>query len=704
MRRSALLLLGLALALPACRESPAEPEAPRVRLAALGDSVVFAPADASATDPVRVVAVHAVTGSPVAGVQVTWQVPQGGLGLSPAVQNTDTYGVAAALPVQTGTGVFRVTASAPRMVGAAPSINVHVVHRPAIASLPAAFAAGEEITISGSNFSTVPAHNAVYFDGVRGTLTAASATELRVRVPACLPARGVVVRVGLGAVLSAPRSAGSTGGTVAEIALQPGQSHTAATPDQLGCTRLAANAGGALYLIGVHNTAASFAPRSSFELRTLTPQAVVAAPIHTRAPGAASFADAWELELRRRERTLGPMDPAMPGAHVSVLPSVGERRQFNVIDRENRFLQVTAEVRHVSNRGIFYLDVEALSTFTDADLQYLGSTFDDPIYPTNTAVFGEPSDLDGNQRIIILFTPRVNALTPRNQSSFIAGYFYGCDLVSRNRCSGSNSGEVFYSMVPDPAAQWGDARSRSLVMNSVPPVLAHEFQHMIHFARRGFSADALWLSESLAHTAEELVADVFTGRGQTAMAALFRNGNLHRAQMYLDDPAATSMLAEEPPGTLELRGAGWLFLKYLRGHFGGTDLLRRLTASTRNSAANVSHETGESWGRLVTDFGVAIYADNAPELQGSLAARHRFADFNLRATLGALPGGFPLRPTTANWADAWFTGDVPSASHEHFLFFDSGLAGQPLSVVLAGRRGAPLDATADLQLSIVRLR
>jgi hypothetical protein len=706
MHRSATLLFGLGLLLAACRESPVEPQAARVRLSVLGDSVVFVAIDGGATEQLRVFAAHAASGSPVANVPITWQVAQGSGGVSPAAATTDLYGVAAAWPGQGSAGVFRVTASSPRMLGAAASFEVRAVPRPTIAGVqPATFAAAAEVVITGSGFSTTAAHNAVYFDGLRGSVISATSTELRVQAPPCLPARNLDVRVGLGAVLSSPRNAVSTGGPLTELTLQPGQVQLFTDPAHFSCLRVAASQNGAVYLVGVHNTASAFAPRKNFELRSLLQQALATAPVAVRPPAAASWAGDWEARLRLSERALGPMDAAPIAGGAGAVPAIGERRQFNVIDRENRFQKVNAEVRHISSRAVFYLDVESATAFSDADLQSLGATFDDPIYPTTTTIFGEPSDLDGNQRIIVLFTPRVNMLTPRGQSSYVAGYFYGCDLVAKARCSGTNSAEVFYSMVPDPSGQWSDARSRATVMNSVPPVLAHEFQHMIHFARRGMSADALWISEGLAHTAEELVADVFATRGDNATAAVFRNGNLHRAQMYLDHPASTSMLAEESPGTLEMRGASWLFLRYLRGHFGGNELLRRLTGSTRTGPANVSHETGEPWGRLVADFGVALYADNAPQLQGSLAARYRFPGFNLRAALAALPGGYPLRPTTASWSDTWFTGDVPSASHEYFLFTASASpAAMPLALGFSGYLGAPLAANADLVLTILRIR
>lgn len=56
--------------------------------------------------------------------------------------------------------------------------------KPAISSFsPASGTAGTEVTITGTNFSTVPANNAVYFGAVQATVTNATTTTLTVIVP-----------------------------------------------------------------------------------------------------------------------------------------------------------------------------------------------------------------------------------------------------------------------------------------------------------------------------------------------------------------------------------------------------------------------------------------------------------------------------------------------------------------------------------------
>jgi hypothetical protein len=390
------------------------------------------------------------------------------------------------------------------------------------------------------------------------------------------------------------------------------------------------------------------------------------------------------------------------------VPQIGERATFNVLTPTNTFQKVNATARVVSLRAAIFVDDEAPANgFSAQDLQFFADLFDDPIYPTDVAVFGQHSDIDGNARVTILFTPRINALTPRGQSSFAAAYFYGCDLLARSRCSGSNLGEIFYAMVPDPDAVWSDRRTVATVLGVVPPVLAHEFQHMIHFARRGQTTDALWLSEALAHTAEEIVGDALQAQGATVtLVSNFKTPNYTRAQRYLSAPAAISMLAEDPPGSLELRGGAWLFLKHLRGHYGENDLLGRLTASSRSGVANVAQETQRPWITLLRDFGVAIWADAAPDFAGGRpeSPQQVFNNFDPRAVLATLPNGFTLNPRTLSWGDFFETGSIGAASQIHFRLVAPGGGGADLNFVLSGPRGAPLDATSAAHLTILRVR
>jgi hypothetical protein len=704
MNRIAALAL-LATALAACRGTPAGPAEQKLQLAVHGDSVIFTTAS-SRTEDLRVAVLDASTGATVSGVPVEWRVVSGSASLGRSRSNSDDGGVASTWLNAAPEGVYRVEATTDLLTGRAPVLEVRVVPRPTLTGVqPSTITAGGEVTVTGANFSAVAGETAIYFDGVRGQVLSATRTSLRVRVPECLPARTAQLTAGLGAVLSEPSAVQVSGTGGSAVALAPGGVRTFRTGEELRCIRLPGDAG-ASWILVIHNVAERSSPPFDFELRALQPQPVTATEVIASGTPRMSFADGWEAALRVRERQLGPARPdpaALEGltATAAALPTPGSRRDFSVLASDQKFRKITATAQVVGSHAIIYVDDEAEGAFSADDLQFFARTFDDPIYPTMVGVFGEPSDLDGNERIIILFTPQVNLLTPRGAGSFISGFFYGCDLVARSRCSGTNQGEVFYALVPDVTGRWGDVRGRATVRAAVPPVLAHEFQHMIHFARRGFSNDALWLSEGLAHTAEELIADVLQARGQAAFAQSFRTGNHGRAQQFLASTATTQLLGDELPGSLELRGGAWLFMRYVRAHHGGSDLLRRLTGSTRSSVANVVQETGRNWQDLAADFGVALWAADAPDMRGALEPRYTFGEFRPRTVLGGA-AGYPLRPPALPWRDLSSAGVLAAAGNAYFSVSAPSGGSEPLTFVVTGERGVPLGSTGAVSLIRVR--
>jgi len=366
----------------------------------------------------------------------------------------------------------------------------------------------------------------------------------------------------------------------------------------------------------------------------------------------------------------------------------------------------------VTTSAIVYQDVNAPGGgFTATDFQQFGQLFDDPIYPTDVAVYGQPSDIDGNSRVVILFTPVVNAMTPKGSASFVAGFFYGCDLVSVSACSGTNRAEVFYAAVPDPSGTLGPVLSKTRIQQTTPPVLAHEFMHMISFNQRFLlrnapQDDALWLAEALAHTAEDTVGGVFLQRGDSTDAIEFMSENWRRANNYLPDPESTTLLAWDPPGTLAERGAGWLFLKYLRGRFGGS-ILGRLTQTTLLGTTNVSTQAGLGWSTLLNDWAVALWADDATELAAGVTVdpRYSFPNINLRKTLGqpAFGGTYLLQPTAQPFGAFTAAGTVLASTAAYFTV--TGSAGAtPMALSLAAPRGLPFAGNVVPQLAVLRYK
>ncbi len=725
------LLLG-AVALTACTDktppataniTPAGPA--RISIQAGNHQNVLA----GAAVPLQVVVEDATTSVPVTGTTVSWSVTQGsGASVSPAASVTSSAGVAATtLTVGTQPGAYQVTAGLSSVTGVTVTFTVTVPATVSVSQVsPTSVQAGDTVSITGQGFSTTTSADIVTFGGIPGTVVSATTTSLRAVVPGCLAAGSAPVLVTVGDLASGATNIAVTAGSGGANPLVAGQVLTATTPSALGCIQLTGGETGAEYLVVVQN--ASTLSSQSFQLAGALQNATAAAA--SRAARSAvvrtadtSFAARWEAQLRQQQaalvrgRTRLPSGPRVLAQTAqttcSASPSVGDRCSFNVYNASNAFTRVTAVVKAISTRAIVFQDTAAPSGgFSSADYSSFAASFDDPIYATDVAVYGGPSDLDGNGKIIILFTPVVNSLTPPGSDSYVAGFFFGCDLLTQQDCPGSNQSEIFYSIVPDPTGRYGIVHSTTDVQQGVPPVLAHEFVHMINFNQRilvrgAQDDDEMWMSEALADEAEDTVGGVYNQRGDSQNASLFVAENYYNAFDYLQSPSATVLAQTQGDGTLQERGAGWLFLKYLVARYGGA-VLANLTQTTLSGTTNVAAAAGAPWASLFGDWSIALWADDAPDLASGAALdpHYTFGTWNIWKALGqaALGGAFPLQPATLGFASFTDSGSLQPSSAAYYLISTGSTATSTLLRLTLTSGQAAAVSDASLSLAVLRVK
>lgn len=706
-----------AIALAACGGDTTGPGSTQYAVAVQTGDLQFGTRNAALADPLQVIVTDPSSKAPQKDVTVTWSITQGtGATLSTTTSVTNSKGVASVQLTLGGLGTYVVEASPPRVLGSVAKFTAKAVDAPAMTSVtPNAVKAGDTVTIAGTNFSPIADENIVLFGGFRGKVTTASATQLRAVVPLCVPTRTQVgVQTMLGAVSGNQLNIAVSGSSTATpLQLTRGQVRVFTDPNELACFPFPAGVPGLSLLLVPQNFSEVVGSITTYEIAGQIGGGVVTEPVTQFATHTHDFASEWELQLRAREQKLLQQPAALlrpqPLSQRSMLagctasPAVGDRCDFQVSNSQNRFQTVTGEVKAVGTRVVVYQDINAPANgLIGSDFTYLANVFDDPIYAIDVATYGPPSDLDANNKIIILLTPVVNSLTPKGTSGFVAGFFYACDLLPRTACAGSNNGEVFYALTADPTAQFSDARSRETVTRALPAVLAHEFQHMINFGQRGNNTiEALWLSEGMAHNAEDVVGDEFERRGDLTTASTFRSQNTLRGNRFLRATASTSLLSEED-ASLEMRGGAWLFVKYLEGRFGKT-MLQKLTHTTLSSVANVTAQTGRSWSSLLSDFAVALYADDNPELAGATVnSIYSFPTTNLRSRLANSNGSYPIQPATYGFTD-FLQRETLEASAQSYVVVTSANGANSLNMTFTGLRGGAFAINAAPQLSIMRL-
>jgi hypothetical protein len=419
------------------------------------------------------------------------------------------------------------------------------------------------------------------------------------------------------------------------------------------------------------------------------PSATVAAALEPAGPlvGQALDTRGADAHMRFRERSMREArallraeggaageDRVRLQRHAATLaldvPAVGDLLTLNVQSEEPCFNPEyrTGRVVAVGERAIIVADtLNPEGGFEAEDYEAFLRVFDRRIHFVLTRYFGQPTDVDGNGRVIIFFTSAVNDLSAPGSGSLVGGFFYARDLFPQTPtgglagCPGSNHAEIFYLLVPDPSREAQEPWfSRESVAATIPGVIGHEYAHLINAGRRIYVNGAndyeeIWLDEALAHIAEELLfydeAQLEPGGNlnYSAVAATQRRvdaanryliGNLGRYRTLLAQPEASTIFEFDLAG----RGASWSFLRYLIDHSEEDDeaLIRRLANSVVSGLDNLEAVFGGGILDRARDWAVSVYLDDALP---NVLDRYTQPSWNFRSIITTLYGAneFPLQ-------------------------------------------------------------
>jgi immune inhibitor A len=253
---------------------------------------------------------------------------------------------------------------------------------------------------------------------------------------------------------------------------------------------------------------------------------------------------------------------------------VGDVERFNVNDHAtHRNYTIDATLEIALEHVLVY--VENGVSFDRAALERSARQFNDEIYPRTRELFGSEwsPGVDGDPRLTIL-----NARLPG-----VGGYFSGSDEVPRGVNPFSNEREMFYINID----------SYELGSDAYGSVLAHEFQHMIHWYQN--DSGPTWFDEGLSQLAEELNG--------------FRESAAGLAPAYLaNTDLQLTTWAEESQQRLPHYAASYLFMTYFYEQYGDLVDLQELIRANAGHRLELLAEVARQRRPDITSF-ADLYAD-----------------------------------------------------------------------------------------------
>jgi hypothetical protein len=636
---------------------------------------------------------------------------------------------------------------------------------------PAAVSPGKPATLAGCNFAASLAGNVVTIDGKTASVLSAAPNELEVLPAAaaysCVPERATTVSVAVG---SATASRQHRFASATQRTLAVGESVLLLDAAAARCNELPT--GGGKYFISVFNTSGIPTAQTTVQLRgtsgsgsgsqALIPAAYSATlgrpPAYTAI--SAAVTDAQEsaaahgtvldesraivsrlggatryLAQRTTARASSPVfGPAVrPSFSIGTVGDLVPMRVWKRTDGTcNQYDDISTRTVYIGTRSIIREDVAApLAGTMDDYLRAVGREFDETMFPLLTRDFGDPlaldAELDDNQRIVMVFTKRVN-------DDGLAGFVVSCDFYPRGVAPSSNVGETFYAFVPtDPSAGYPSGLlTKDKWRRQIRSTLIHEAKHITSFAEhlsRDAGLEESWLEEATAMHAEELWS-------RSVYGSVWKGNTDYRSSIYCDARQTTAECVDRPyvmmnhfsllysylvsvetltpigratAGDYSFYGSGWAFIRWIIDQHATTDaaFLKPLTQEgTLTGLDNIAARTGRSFAELLGDWSLAMTVDDYPGVT-VLRPQLSFPSWQTRDIFLALNRDFPGFPRSVPLATrltpyGTFTTDVTIRGGTAAIFELTGV--QTYTQLLELRSpagGAPAD---NIRIAIVRVQ
>ena len=270
---------------------------------------------------------------------------------------------------------------------------------------------------------------------------------------------------------------------------------------------------------------------------------------------------------------------------VSSPLQIGAQDSFWVLDTDTEEnFSINATLRYVTDHAYFW--IEDGVRYRSRALRELAETFENQIYPTNRRYFGSEwtPGVDGDPHIYIIYAEGLGRS--------LAGYFSPSDEYHPLAHIYSNMHETFFL----------NADNLKLDEEYTYGVLAHEFQHMIHWYQD--RNEAAWVNEGLSELASNI-----NGYGVGGFDTLYTQDPDLQLNDWPDDPGKTA----------PHYGASFLFFVYFLDRF-DDEAIRMLARNPENGMAGVD--------AVLSDLGTL-----EPLAQNKISADDVFLDWTLATYL-----------------------------------------------------------------------
>jgi len=332
------------------------------------------------------------------------------------------------------------------------------------------------------------------------------------------------------------------------------------------------------------------------------------------------------------EKYQGVADVPVMLQSIPVVYQNGTTREFWILNVDsNRYRLASAALVYQTPHLYFW--VEEGMQYAEEDVKQLADTFENKIYPRNQYLFGTEFSpgIDNDLHLTILYAEQLGGA---------AGYFSSADSYIPDVQRYSNQSEMFYL-----SADYID-----LSNDYVYGVMAHEFQHMIHWnIDRDESA---WINEGLSELAVDL--NGYNTGGFSTLFAL-------EPDMQLNFWPG----AEQGSATPHY-GASYLFIKYLHTLYGDA-FIKDLVAEEENGfkgleAAYKKHNPAADEEMFPAEllfqrWSIENFIYSRKEIEKENAYHRLIAELPFESTVAVTCGDEPLKGDVHQFGSEYITID-----------------------------------------------